>query len=304
MALPHKPAWAARANAPGRARTGELRYPDFICIGAQKAGTSWLDHNLRRHPRLWLPPIKELQYFSQLYLPETRKWTTRHRVEAGARALKRYTAKTPLDEWDDALVARTADIANGAASDEWYGGIFSLAPAGRICGEVTPDYSTLPEEGVRHIVRLSPAVKIIFLMRDPIERSWSHIRMMMKTRRITDLPAIEQMARNREQVRRADYAAIIDTWTKIIPRARFHTVLTEDISERSAEALGGICAFLGIAYREKLFRKAGYAIHVGAARPMPPSVAAILKERLRPAYEAISARYPEIGATWMARHFG
>ena len=41
-------------------------FPRFLCIGAQKAGTSWLNHNLRAHPGLWLPPRKELHYFDRL----------------------------------------------------------------------------------------------------------------------------------------------------------------------------------------------------------------------------------------------
>ena len=39
-------------------------YPDFICIGAQKAGTTWLERNLRGHPQVWLPPVKAVRYFN------------------------------------------------------------------------------------------------------------------------------------------------------------------------------------------------------------------------------------------------
>lgn len=38
------------------------RLPDFFCIGAQKAGTSWLYHELLRHPDVRMPP-KELRWF-------------------------------------------------------------------------------------------------------------------------------------------------------------------------------------------------------------------------------------------------
>jgi hypothetical protein len=37
-------------------------YPDFLCIGAQKSGTSWLQRNMETHPQVWLPPIKEVHY--------------------------------------------------------------------------------------------------------------------------------------------------------------------------------------------------------------------------------------------------
>ncbi len=30
--------------------------PDFLCVGAQKAGTSWLYQQLERHPDFWMPP--------------------------------------------------------------------------------------------------------------------------------------------------------------------------------------------------------------------------------------------------------
>lgn len=37
--------------------------PHFLCIGAQKAGTTWLHTNLTQQKDLWLPPIKEIHYF-------------------------------------------------------------------------------------------------------------------------------------------------------------------------------------------------------------------------------------------------
>src|ERR1700759_3980060 len=93
--------WRKRkAEAERPQSPSEHRYPDFLCIGAQKAGTSWLDRNLRRHPKLWLPPMKELQFFSHLYLPAARKWTTRQRQEKGAKLLKRYLENKTQEEWD------------------------------------------------------------------------------------------------------------------------------------------------------------------------------------------------------------
>jgi len=46
-----------------------LCLPDFLGIGAQKAGTTWLYENLRHHPELYLPEPKELHYFDwNIYL--------------------------------------------------------------------------------------------------------------------------------------------------------------------------------------------------------------------------------------------
>jgi hypothetical protein len=37
--------------------------PNFVCIGAQKTGTTWLYNMLRQHPQVFLPAIKELNFF-------------------------------------------------------------------------------------------------------------------------------------------------------------------------------------------------------------------------------------------------
>jgi hypothetical protein len=44
----------------------QLRLPDFVIIGATKAATTWLSHNLGAHPEVFLPS-QELHYFSRFY---------------------------------------------------------------------------------------------------------------------------------------------------------------------------------------------------------------------------------------------
>ena len=45
--------------------SGAARGPDFLVIGAQRAGTTWLHRVLSEHPALWLTPVKELHYFDK-----------------------------------------------------------------------------------------------------------------------------------------------------------------------------------------------------------------------------------------------
>ena len=52
-------------DSPAGIEQGFLMYPDFLGIGAQKAGTTWLHTNLRPHPQIWMPPIKELHYLDK-----------------------------------------------------------------------------------------------------------------------------------------------------------------------------------------------------------------------------------------------
>ncbi len=138
---------------------GEYRYPDFLCI-ARAEGRHDLARQepAGRHPGLWLPPDQGDAILNHLYLPQSRNWTTRQRQERGAQQLRRYIEKTSQEEWDYRLISVMADIAASPVSDQWYGRIFSLAAAGQVCGEVTPDYATLPDEGIRHVLKLSAPI--------------------------------------------------------------------------------------------------------------------------------------------------
>lgn len=57
---------------------GQPRKPGALCIGAQKAGTSWLAHMLGQHPQIWVPPFKEAHFFNHRFLPEQRYWIAWH----------------------------------------------------------------------------------------------------------------------------------------------------------------------------------------------------------------------------------
>jgi hypothetical protein len=63
-----------------RLRTGDAqaavaaRVPDFLVIAPPKTGTSWLFENLRRHPQIYMPPVKELRYFDSKWRRRDLAW--------------------------------------------------------------------------------------------------------------------------------------------------------------------------------------------------------------------------------------
>jgi hypothetical protein len=58
--------------------------------------------------------------------------------------------------------------------EEWYKSLFE--PIGQqICGEVTPMYAVLPDNSIEHIMSFNEHMRIIYLIRNPIERMWSSI---------------------------------------------------------------------------------------------------------------------------------
>jgi len=126
----------------GGNRNGPDQRVSFLICGTQKAGTTALADYLRGHPQLFLPEQKELHHFDN----ETLNWGP------GNGAQRRNARR--------------------------YHEAFQTAPAGSLWGEATPIYmywDTAPER----IWRYNPAMRIVVILRNPVERAYSHWAMEM-----------------------------------------------------------------------------------------------------------------------------
>jgi hypothetical protein len=157
---------------------------DFLGIGAQKAGTTWLYQQLSQHPDV-MPCIggKEIHYFDVLYLNTPRRSRInyiRKNVEKNSNRnfFRGNISRLPLKF---IIKKRTENLYNPTFlfTDEWYRKLFSFAPSGKTTGEITPLYCALPDEGILHIKRLMPKTPIIYLIRDPYDRAISSLSMRL-----------------------------------------------------------------------------------------------------------------------------
>lgn len=147
------------------------KLPHFLGIGAQKSATRWLYNQLRRHPNIYLTPIKELHYFDKL------------------RKIDVYSERYGLDVWKNNFykisfwrflnLSWQFNFFYGKYSDEWYSSQFNKA-GNRKAGEITPEYSILQKEDIEIIKNINPAMRIIYLLRNPVSRAWSHFRMQVR----------------------------------------------------------------------------------------------------------------------------
>jgi len=241
--------------------------PDFICIGMQKAGTTWLAANLGQHPDIWIPPIKEIHYFDEVHVDP--HWYLR-RQAAAANNLQRFDQKTANKEVLKEI-AFWQHIGQLEINDAWYRTIWSSSfyeGAKQALGEMTPDYSILPLNGVEHVFKLAPNSKIIILLRDPIERTWSSTRMFAKEENHN--PA----ERFKEQfiIDRSRIIEMLDKWEKVFPAKNIFIAFYEDVANRPYWLLEAICGFLGLGYKKDYFMEATNKVHVGKSSNMPDEV--------------------------------
>jgi hypothetical protein len=208
--------------------------PDFLVIGAQRAGTTWLHRVLQRHPALWLPPVKELHYFDKLDIERT-ILNPKERRRIG---LKRLLS---LDPW-------LLTFWFGSRSDEWYASLFSDARArGLIAGEITPAYATLDETVLQRIRRMNDKIKLIFVMRDPVDRVWSAVNNAAK--KGADATTVEKSIKHAREwgaVARSGYSDTIKRMEAVFPVSQIHYCFFDDLRDRPKSLTSDLLTFLGV----------------------------------------------------------
>jgi hypothetical protein len=127
---------SAESTAAGRAV--QRRFPDFFVVGHAKSGTTALYEMLRRHPQLYMPPVKEPQYFARNPNPP-----------ATGRSKKTFeqTGRRP-------------------ETLEQYLSLFASARAGQLVGEASTFYLWSPLAPGR-IADARPDARIVAIFREP-----------------------------------------------------------------------------------------------------------------------------------------
>lgn len=225
------------------------RGPDFLCIGAQKAGTTWLHENLIQHPRIWLPPVKELHFLD--HPPPSlakRLWskTSHHRL-ARKNLKNAILNATP----GTAGLKLAWQIAMGRRNWEWYDRLFDGA-GDHIAGEICPGYARLDHEKISEIAARFPDLKIIYLLRDPVDRAWSSVAMHYRkdgAGLVTDRRSDEVLARLRKpkSFGHCTYRQNIAAWSRHFPASQIYFGFFDRIRSEPQAYLEEILGFLGLA---------------------------------------------------------
>ena len=198
----------------------------FLGIGAQKAGTTWLYEQLRRHPGIGFPAGKEIHFWDRLRNPD----------QIGP------------------YLARFGDP--------------------RLCeGEITPAYAILPTATIRLVHRVAPELRLIYLLRNPVDRAWSSALMALQRAEMTIDEASDQWFidhfRSSGSLSRGDYARCIRHWRQVFPSEQLLLERHETIRDHPQALLQRCCAHIGVPSpaagilnhcRERVFSGPGHAL--------------------------------------------
>jgi sulfotransferase family protein len=207
--------------------------PSLLVVGAQRCGTSALASYLRRHPAVFMAWRKEVDYFG-MYYDEGERW---------------YLAHFPS----------RLSVARARASQGVEPAIFE-ASTGYMPHTAAP----------RRVASFDPAMKLIALVRDPVERAFSQYRRERSLGR-EELSFPDALAREQDRIEearsrfgdsdafyaspaflyhsyvlRGRYLEELLRWEEAFPREQLLVVPSEDLFARPAETMARICSFLGL----------------------------------------------------------
>ncbi|WP_254892564.1 sulfotransferase [Roseovarius sp. A-2] len=285
----------------------------FFCIGAQKAGTTWLYDYLSRSEEVHFSRNKELHYFD--VRAGRGKATLKMRIDALHKQAGRldpknaYLNRLVINKLRD--ITDLLSIHTGKRS-----GVDRHAPyldyllAGRtnqpLVGDVTPAYAVLRRKQFADMASIGRA-KFIFILRDPVSRMWSQIRMAVDSKHGADITLEERTRHCVEHARmlvdagrlskhsRANYARTMTELEAVVPTERILYVFYEDLFVGSATRQ--ICDFLDIAHYPPEAEK---RVNQGISVPLPGDIRSIFRQAFAPQYEAMRARFGDrIPDSWM-----
>lgn len=147
-------------------------------------------------------------------------------------------------------------------NENWYSSLFSPG-VGQISGEVTPNYGSLEENIVARIQHLMPNSKIIYILRNPIRRTWSQVAMHFRDLGYRDLETVsdEDIIKifDLEIVfRNSDYLKTLQIWEKFYPRKRVFIGFFDQLVQNPRDFIKEIHDFLELDNSDRFIPNAVY----------------------------------------------
>ncbi len=137
---------------------------------------------------------------------------------------------------------------NSAKSEDWYLGLFSEARNATYVGEASTDYTRAPrlKGAAEKIKRFSPEARILYIIRDPLDRALSHywwdVQYSAEGRSF-----VGAASRSREIIDVGNYAMQLAPYLEIFGRDRVHVLTLEALTQDAPKVLSHVWDFLELA---------------------------------------------------------
>ena len=274
----------------------------FLCVGAQKAGTTWLHSQLSSHHQISFTNVKEIHYFNTIHngsilLTQRKVEHIERLIKNNKFALMKYftdlSRGLPVDDKVKKLLS--------PVNDDWYCELFK-GKKGVYAADFSPEYALIGEEGFRHVKRLSKNQKIVFIMRDPVSRAESAIRYFYKTKGtdISKVP-IEELTKLAETpmiLNMSCYGETITNLDNVFEEQDVGYLFYEDMMTSKQEYIDKITTLLGV--EKVVLSEASLEKRVNETETyeLPTSINEMLASCLRHVYSEVTSRFQYVPEGW------
>jgi hypothetical protein len=280
-------------------------------IGATKAGTSWLYRYLAAHPDCYLRSIKELHFFDS-HEKGSRDWHLKQFENTGASLGRKIAGgQDGVNGWASLHLAEIG-VYSGILRNGDETAYLAFLHDGRdkesVVGDITPCYSLLSARCLAHMAEIAGDARFVYLMRDPVDRLWSHVRMIAKRRSKDGGDISERAARIFDKaldgqedhiVERGDYRATLEKLEQALDPEKVFLCTYEELF--SDEAVQRLCAFLGIRPMPGQYDSRA---HAGVPVPMTAEQKHRAARFLRPQYDYVASKLGQMPRGWGAAMAG
>lgn len=259
----------------------------ILGVGAQKAGTSWLFKYFDSRDDCCMSPIKELHYFDAKHRPDLCGLHHNRFVEQLVELVRNGKArKYRSDEQLKALVDRVSMIYDDSAYRRYFEDRVSRGV--KCFGEVTPSYSLLNREGFADARAQFPKIRVILLLRDPVERHYSLMRMKQRKGKVESASqSFVEMLENPGAVERGSYHETIQNLDQVFDSQEVYITFYEQLFRD--EELRKICSFVGLPFQPGRYEK---RVNPGVeSEKLAPAQIALAKDRFADVYDYCHKRF-------------
>lgn len=207
-----------------------MKLPGFLIVGAAKSGTTSLFRYLDQHPQVYMSPTKEPNFFHY------------------------YGRERPT--YRDAHHQKITLRDNNVFDPEAYSSLFEDAPNGAVAGEASVLYLYSDNAPLR-ISEMIPSVKIVAILRNPVDRAYSHYLHLRRDAKEPIRSFEKALAAEERRIRdcwypsfhytrMGRYAEQLQRYFDLFPRSQIGVFLYDDLKKDPDALLARVCRFLEI----------------------------------------------------------
>lgn len=250
----------------------------FLGVGAMKAGTTWIYDALHRHPDVHFCREKEIHYFYARHInPDILS------DRARMRRAKAYLAFDPEVSARPVLQKRvqwTANWLDGPVDDDWFNALYVHQGDAQWVAEFSNLTALLPEQAWADLHARTAKLRVLYTLREPMDRLWSHVRFHLKMQKASEkleewsLDELEDHIRNGgDYLQHSNYTAALTRMQSALPRECIRVDFFDRIPADPRGFIADIETFLGLPTHDLPDDIVSRVVNPSPPRAMPDGLA-------------------------------